>query len=146
MKKTIHSIRLLGPWNFEWDESQEHSGMFISSGTTNMPRDWRSLFGNVAGTATFTRRFHRPSNLEPHEQVWLVCRGIGGSGELSLNKSLKVEFASRGEAIEFDVTSALEQFNHLSIRLTLKEEELAIQSSDRLGLFDAVALDIRIDE
>ena len=105
-----------------------------------MPCDWHSLFGSVVGTATFRRRFHRPSNLEPHERVWLVCTGVRGCGTISLNDVLLSEFTSDGEAVECDVTSHLPPFNVVSIRLSAGGIE---EHQPPVGLFQPVVLEIR---
>jgi hypothetical protein len=112
----------------------------VTEGTTAMPCDWHSLFGPVAGTATFSRRFHRPSNLEPHERVWLICTGVRGSGSVSLNDELLTEFSSDGEAVECEVTSRLQPFNIVSMRLSVG----SIEEPQRPGgLFEPVVLEIR---
>jgi len=105
-----------------------------------MPCDWHSLFGPVVGPATFRRRFHRPSNLEPHERVWLICTGVRGRGSVSLNDELLSEFSSDGEAVECEVTSRLQPFNVVSIRLSVSSSE---EHQPPGGLFEPVVLEIR---
>ena len=136
----VHRIRLLGPWEFAWEGSAGGKTPRVAEGTTAMPCDWHSLFGPVAGTATFRRRFHRPSNLEPQEQVWLICTGVRGSGSVSLNDEFLSEFSSDGEAVECEVTSHLQPFNVVSIRLTVS----TLEAPQHLGgLFEPVILEIR---
>jgi hypothetical protein len=105
-----------------------------------MPRDWQSLFGSDAGCATFSRRFHRPTNLEPHEQVVIVLTGVGGRGTLSLNGEVLSEFASDAEAVEADVTQRLQAFNVLEVCVCF-DPGLVPQRPG--GLFAPVVLEIR---
>lgn len=136
----VHRIRLLGPWEFVWEGPIGGKASHVTEGTTAMPCDWNSLFGPVVGTATFRRRFHRPSNLEPHEQVWLICTGVRGSGSISLNDELLSVFSSHGESVECEVTSRLQAFNIASIQLSVG----SIEEPQRPGgLFEPVVLEIR---
>ena len=136
----VHRIRLLGPWEFAWESSAGDEAPPVLEGTTAMPCDWHSLFGPVVGLATFRRRFHRPSNLELHEQVWLICTGVRGSGSVSLNDEQLSEFSSDGEAVECEVTSRLQPFNVVSIRLSAGSIE---EPQRPRGLFEPVVLEIR---
>ena len=136
----VHRIRLLGPWEFAWDRSVGGETPLVTEGTTAMPCDWHSLFGSVVGTATFRRRFHRPSNLEPHERVLLICTGVRGRGTVSLNDEQLSVFASDGEAVECEVTSRLQPFNVVSIRLSAGAIE---EPQPPGGLFEPVVLEIR---
>ena len=137
---TVHRIRLLGPWEFVWEEPSGTETPPVTEGTTAMPCDWHSLFGPVAGTATFRRRFHRPSNLEPHERVWLICTGVRGCGTVLLNNEQLSEFAADGEAVECEVTSRLQPFNVVSIRLSVGTVD---EQQPLGGLFEPVVLEIR---
>ena len=136
----VHRIRLLGPWEFAWEGSAGGGTPLVTEGTTAMPCDWHSLFGPVAGTATFRRGFHRPSNLEPHERVWLICTGVRGRGTVSLNDEQLSEFDADGEAVACEVTSRLEPFNVVSIRLSVGAVE---EHHPPGGLFEPVVLEIR---
>src|SRR5439155_5738907 len=107
---SLHRIRLVGPWDFCWRATLGDAAPLVTQGTAQMPRDWQTLFGAVPGRAIFSRRFHRPSNLEPPERVSLVLSGVRGAGTASLNGELLGEFVSQGEAVEFDVTSRLQPF------------------------------------
>ena len=138
----VHRIRLLGPWEFLWKGSAGEGAPLVTEGTTAMPCDWRSLFGLVVGTATFRRRFHCPSNLEPHERVWLIGTGVRGCGTVSLNDEQLSEFNSDGEAVECEMTSRLQPFNVVSIQLSAGSIE---EDQPPGGLFDPVVLEIRGD-
>ena len=136
----VHRIRLLGPWEFAWERSVGGETPLVTEGTTAMPCDWHSLFGPVAGTVAFRRRFHRPSNLEPHERVWLICTGVRGSGTVSLNDEQLSVFSSDGEEVECEVTSHLQPFNVVSIRLSAGSID---EHQSPGGLFQPVVLEIR---
>ena len=139
---SVHRIRLIGPWSFEWQPASE---MVSASnlpgeiaGTVKMPSDWRSLFGEYAGCVAFSRRFHRPTNLDPHEQVWIVLTGVGGDARVSLNGEELAQFRD-GEAAEVDVTSRLQRFNELSIQISYQPQD----ASRPGGLYEPVVLEIR---
>ena len=136
----VHRIRLLGPWEFVWEESSGTELPPVTEGTTAMPCDWHRLFGVVAGTASFRRRFHRPSNLEAHERVWLICTGVRGCGTVSLNDEQLSEFDSDGEAVTCEMTSRLQPFNVVNIRLSVGAID---EHQPAGGLFEPVVLEIR---
>ncbi|MGH7129010.1 MAG: NRDE family protein, partial [Planctomycetaceae bacterium] len=82
---SIHRIHLRGPWDYEWLSTSADSRIAVApAGRMKMPASWRDRFGEAAGTVRFRRRFHRPTNLEPRERVFLVFDGIGGRGSVSL--------------------------------------------------------------
>lgn len=136
----VHRIRLLGPWEFVWEGASGAETPLVTEGITAMPCDWGRLFGAVAGTASFRRRFHRPSNLDAHERVWLICTGVRGRGTVSLNDEQLSEFDSDGEAVECEVTSRLAPFNVVNIRLSVGAIE---EHQPPGGLFEPVVLEIR---
>jgi hypothetical protein len=105
-----------------------------------MPCDWRSLFDNLSGTALLKRRFHRPTNLEPTDQVWLVCAGVRGNGTILLNDQSLREFSADGESVECELTGKLHPFNIVSVRLSVTIEP---EDARPAGLFEPVALEIR---
>jgi len=105
----VHRIRLAGPWERVWIFPTGHPG-----GTVQMPCDWTTACGAVAGRVRFTRRFHRPTNLEQHERVWLVTSGVGGNGLLTLNGAPLGELAAPWE---WNLTNFLKPFNELAIEI-----------------------------
>ena len=105
-----------------------------------MPCDWQALFGAAAGCATFSRRFHRPTNLESHEQVVIVLTGVGGEGTMSLNGTVLSEFTSAAGSVEADVTHRLLAFNVLEVCVRFSP---APDSQSPGGLFAPVVLEIR---
>jgi hypothetical protein len=137
---SVHRIRLIGPWEFAWRTSTgdgaESDGV-AESGTIKMPCDWQSVFGSRGGTVAFSRRFHRPTNLEPHEQVLIVLTGVGGSGIIRLNGDFLLEFRAVDSA-EVDVTNKLEAFNLLEVEVEHQPIEGTLG-----GLHAPVVLEIR---
>lgn len=103
-----------------------------------MPCGWEQLFGSASGTATFSRKFHRPSNLEPHERVLIVLTGVGGEGTLSLNDKPLSQFAATDSTVEADATSELRPFNVLAVQITFDPAARVAG-----GLFAPVVLEIR---
>ena len=144
----VHRIRLIGPWEFRWGElagtpiSADGSRVcpFETSGSVKMPCDWNSLFGLAGGQASFSRRFHRPTNLESHEQVVIVLTGVGGSGTVMLNGQLLSEFSESSVSVEVNVTDRLQAFNVLEIGIHFHP---SAEVARRGGMYDAVVLEIR---
>jgi len=108
-----------------------------------MPQGWRELFGDIGGTARFERKFHRPSNLESHERVFLVFKGIRGQSRIWLNRSLIGEFVATGDTIELDISSRMHSFNQIDVEINFEPSQEPTLPG---GLFGVVSLDIRWDE
>src|SRR5262245_17267846 len=110
MTTVTHRIRLKGPWEYQWVASDDASPIESSTavGRVKMPSDWQSTFGDRAGTVRFRRRFHRPTNLEPHERVSIAFDGIGGSGQVWLNGTTLGTFAAEAHSLAFDITALLQ--------------------------------------
>ncbi len=107
--------------------------------TENLPQEWRQLFGSVAGTATFERAFHCPTNLGPEETVWIVLTNVGGSGRVALNGEPLGEFDTGLTAPpRFDVTRNLLPRNRLRIEIEFAPE----QETGPGGLHGLVAIEI----
>jgi hypothetical protein len=137
---SVHRIRLIGPWEFAWRTSTGDGAELdgkAASGTIKMPCDWQSIFGSRGGKVAFSRRFHRPTNLEPHERVLIVLTGVGGSGTIRLNGDSLLEF-SDADSVEADVTNKLEAFNLLEIEV--EHQPIAGKLG---GLHSPVVLEIR---
>ena len=107
-----------------------------------MPQDWQSLFGDRPGAAQFRRKFHRPTNLEPHERVVLVFAEIRGTGSVRLNDEPVGNFASAGLPVEFEITAKLNAFNVLTVEIAFDPEAESIHPG---GISGPVALEIRWD-
>ena len=140
---SVHRIRLIGPWDYDWNPT----GIPVAAtnlpamGSVKMPCDWQSLFGSQAGRATFSRKFHCPTNLEAHEQVAIVLSGVGGEGQVLLNGDLLFEFPAGSESPEVDVTQHLQRFNVLEVNLQFTPSTDTPATPG--GLFGAVMIEIR---
>ena len=147
-----HRILLRGPWEFEWlsddvKQSQRHepiekNTLPATSGRVQMPTDWQSLFGNMRGTARFRRHFHRPTNLEPHERVFIVFDGVGGTGHVELNGQRLGNVDLQNPQVDFDVTDCLSQSNSLVVELQCGTGDDELQAR---GLWGPVAVEIRVE-
>ncbi|MGE3316584.1 MAG: hypothetical protein AB7O26_15820, partial [Planctomycetaceae bacterium] len=81
-----HRIHLKGPWECRWLGAQHAlSDPAAEVLRVKMPAEWKSIFGEQAGIAQFTRRFHKPTGLEPRDSVWLLFDGIGGGATVRIN-------------------------------------------------------------
>lgn len=138
-----HRIHLKGPWDFAWQNGVlEGSGEFALSGTVSMPREWSGIFGRSSGVARFRRKFHRPSNLDPHEWVMLVLTEVRGSGSIRLNQHQLGHFSATGGAVEFEITHLMNAFNEVTIEIQFDPSSNTDVAG---GLYGAVALDIYSD-
>lgn len=135
----VHRIRLMGPWDFDWSGTDSSSAS-PQRGSIKMPCTWRSLFGNEKGHATFSRRFHRPTNLESHEKVVLVFSGLGGDGDVSLNGVRLRSFTLADQTLECDVTERLLPFNQLQVAIRF---DPTVGNEAPGGLYEPVIIEIR---
>jgi hypothetical protein len=83
-----------------------------------MPADWgEALGGDFLGRVRYTRTFNRPTNLEPHEWVWLCVEPPRSCGLVHLNGQ-QLGRVSQGEAAKrFEITQLLHDFNRLAIEV-----------------------------
>jgi len=144
-----HRMHLKGPWEYEWlspipPARLAHTvgaGEPLSPrGKLRMPATWQAVFGDASGQVRFRRRFHRPTNLEPHEQVFLVFDGVGGTAQLALNDQPIGRIFPPEHAAEYDVTRKLAEANVLVVDVAFDSETAGEHPG---GLWGAVALEIR---
>jgi beta-galactosidase/beta-glucuronidase len=136
-----HRINLRGPWDYDWRETGgDTDAALLKSGTASMPQPWDGLFGVRQGTAVFRRKFHRPTNLEAHEQVILVFTEVRGRGQAVLNQQTLGEFNGAGQTVEFEISKFMEAFNELTVEISFNPQR---EPSSPGGLFGVVALEIR---
>lgn len=144
-----HRIRLRGPWEYEWlapplqpPEQQDRSDTKCpaAQGRVKMPIDWRSLFGDRVGKVRFRRRFGCPTNLEPHERVFLVFDGIGGEAQVTLNDRPLGAIAAEKDTAEFEVTGLLNWRNQMTVDIDF---DPARSPGRPGGLWAAVVLEMR---
>ena len=142
-----HRIRLHGPWEIQWISrpwsgpypGEQIRGLFIKPRLVRMPVDWRTLFGEEAGTVAFIRHFHWPTNLEPAETAWLTFDGVGGSATVRLNGELLGTVSATGC---FDVTRRLVSDNRLTVEVTFDPSNKTKEQVYPGGLYATVALDL----
>jgi len=137
---TVHSIRLIGPWEYAWvngprgdagrNEADVEAGagdkpsVLLPGNRVRMPSTWREAFGNVAGTVRFRRRFHQPTNLDSDERVRVRIPEVGGTcrawlGELELSPVAE----DTGPGLLFDVTEWLKPACELTVEVTFNPAE-----------------------
>src|SRR5260370_19250674 len=127
-----HRIRLRGPWQCELlahrpeQPNVRRESMADSSSpgqTIKMPCLWTETgLVDFTGRVRFRRRFGVPRKLDDFERVWLTLSGAKPGAEVSLNGRLLGLPDGKADALEFDVTQALQERNELVIELEKKDE------------------------
>lgn len=135
-----HRINLRGPWDYRWLSGQQEP--ISVQGTVSMPCEWRRIFGDASGLAEFGRKFHKPTNLEPHEIVTIVLTEVSGCGHARLNGVKLGEFTSTAESVQFEITDHLKPFNELKIEVYFDPSANRELSG---GLYGIVAIHIASD-
>lgn len=129
-----HRIRLRGPWDVTALDAPAEFPL-TAEVKMNCPCSWRDGgWPNFSGQARHTRRFGKPTNLHPHERVWLVIDACNGGLSIELNGTL-IGAAASGVAFATDVSDQLRPRNELQIDVE--------GSDDRCGLTGEVRLEIR---
>lgn len=148
-----HWIRLRGPWEVSWVAPIESTPPSIAGGRVQLPAAWHELFGLRQGTARFSRRFQRPTHLDPDERVLVTLCDVRCEVSARLNGSpLATVDAPIGDpasapcenAMSFEVTHLLQSTNLLTLDLTVNDEkDCDAEYSDRSrGLWQPVLLEI----
>jgi len=129
----MHRISLRGPWEISLSPVPPNLPT-----PQRLPATWTELFGDQAGTATFRRTFHRPTNLDPGEVVWLALTGCRGAGTVVLNGDKLGDMTVEKSSWRADITHKLMAKNKLHIELTYSP------ASDPQpgGLYDLVEIQI----
>src|SRR5690606_21757615 len=140
-----HRIRLRGPWEYAWrgeiDRGEPPAPPGDGpAGRAAMPARWVDLFGLRAGTARFRRLFHRPTNLDSDEALYLVVEGISGTATLALDGQLLGTISDHSASGTFDVTALVRPNSELTIDLTHNPRTGGDQPQ---GVWETVALEIR---
>jgi len=135
----IHSIKLKGPWSILRRPGDAAVTDGSGADTVQLPADWHTLFGPIAGTAVFERRFNRPTGLSEGHRVRIILRDVTGLQQVELNEvPLSVENDAAG--LQFvEITRQLEPHNRLTIELQFDPaRDPAVQG----GLWQPVILEI----
>ncbi|MBX3412842.1 MAG: hypothetical protein KF708_09155 [Pirellulales bacterium] len=136
-----HAMRLAGPWHYEvlktYVEGKYQPPATPIGGTAKLPADWSQELGrDFRGRVRYTRSFHRPTNLDPHESVWLVIEGADAAVAVSLNGEPLGEFAGYALTFERDVTNLLAPNNQLQVDVELPVLTPAYERAMRPGRHD----------
>jgi hypothetical protein len=108
----MHRMHLKGPWEFE-PVAGDHPP---PAGRVKLPQSWEDTWGEFRGAIRYRRRFHRPTNLDPHERVWIVFDGMGGSAQVAVNsRQLGVILPGAPFPARFEVTPLLQANNELVV-------------------------------
>lgn len=121
----MHIIRLRGPWELEPLERyvagagrrcETRREELPAACTQKMPADWAAVLGrDFFGLVRYTRNFNRPTNLEPHERVWLVVEPPRSHGRVFLDGELLGEARYGTPAARFDITPLLKDHNSVEV-------------------------------
>jgi len=140
---TMHIIRLRGPWEYkplarvsigEGDVRRESVESLPPGGRIQLPSDWGSTLGAAfRGRVRYERRFGLPTNLDPHERVWLVVEGVDYFGAVSLNATALGPIIGYNCPTEFDVTDILSPRNVVTLDVELPQYQSGAAAPDRPG-------------
>jgi hypothetical protein len=138
--QNIHSIKLKGPWSMLRRPGDETVTDGSAMDTVHLPAEWQTIFGPVAGTAVFERRFNRPTGLSARHRVRIVLRDVTGLQQVALNEvPLSVENDAAG--LQFvEITRQMEPHNRLTIELQF---DPARDPAKQGGLWQPVILEIK---
>lgn len=133
---SVHRIQLRGPWQLEW---QSGGGQFAQK--VRLPAEWEELFSGRDGRVCLIRKFHRPTNLGPNEQVDLVFDQWPGFWTIRLNQQTVGQFRdSSPECSErITITRLLQPTNELAAETQIEQPGDVHTAS---GLMGQVALEI----
>ena len=142
-----HAMRLAGPW--EYEVLRVDSGApLLPAGRVKLPADWGETLGqDFRGLVRYVRRFNRPTNLDPHERVWLVIERVDARGRALLNNEPLGEIPSCERSVEFDLTSRLQLHNALVVEVECPAETAAhgLPRPGREHLPGGITGDVRLE-
>ena len=117
-----HRIRLAGPWQIDWVGPEEVPSTTLATASGSFPANWRTLFGEVYGTARFSRRFGRPTGLDEGTRVWLSIPNYSGMLSVELNERVLAILPEDELPVRFDITDSLRSSNRLILEVTAGPE------------------------
>jgi beta-galactosidase/beta-glucuronidase len=157
MMAESHVIRLRGPWELEplarfvaGDDGafREQTRDLPAGGKVTVPGDWGELLGrDFIGRVRYTRRFNRPTNLEPDERVWLALDGVDPRADIALNGRPIGQANGYQAALRFDITAALAEHNVLAVEVCMPGASLddAGCRPGRVGLPGGLIGEVRLE-
>jgi hypothetical protein len=94
-----------------------------AAGRAQLPADWSAALGqSFCGRVRYTRRFNRPTNLDPSERVWLVIDGVDAHGDCAINGHKLGTIDGYALPAASDITSLLAPSNVLEIEVELRAD------------------------
>jgi len=155
---TPHIIRLRAPWQLQAlvrygpvgsGELQEQSADLPPAAKAEVPGDWTQLLGaDFFGRVRYSRSFNCPTNLDPNERVWLVCEGVDGTADFTLNGTPIFALAGAERSGSCDITSQLRPQNQLTVDVTLLpagHAEHKPRAAGRAGLGGGITGEVRLE-
>lgn len=134
-----HRMHLKGPWQYRLLNSASAANVPAAEGRIKMPASWQDCFADYRGGVRYERHFNCPTNLDPHERVYVIFEEIGGDATVQLNDT-QLGTAGGGPAgpFEFEIKSLLQPRNLLTV-------DVVFQGGNEQpgGLWAPVALEIR---
>lgn len=105
-----------------------------------MPATWAASLGaDFRGRVAYLRRFGKPTNLSPTEQVWLVCEGAAEHASLAVNGHQLGSVTGPNSLAEFDVTTLLGERNELVATVESNQATGGLTGEVRLEIREASA-------
>ena len=127
-----HVIRLRGPWDYRPlartrlcpdGGTIEVAGPLPPPGQIQMPADWGdSLGADFRGRVRYSRRFGRPTGVQPGQRIDLVVERLDAFGLVLLNGRSLGAVAAGQSGWRADVTHLLAPRNELGVEVELPEE------------------------
>jgi hypothetical protein len=124
-----HVIRLRGPWECDraFAQTALPDGAVTESAVTlpeiariKVPADWSDTLGpTFRGRVGYSRRFNRPTNLEPYDRVWLVVEGVDARGRVALDGHGLGTIDGYALPAEWDITEFLQPSGVIHIDVEL---------------------------
>lgn len=138
MPDRVHRIRLIGPWEvagpLEWPPTFTPG----PSRRVTVPADWRTLFGDSGGIASFRRSFHTPTNLGPGDRVLLELPPESGDLIAAELNGAAVSIPANAPW-RLDLSDLLDEFNTLTLQIKFHPADHPDQPG---GLWQPVVLAI----
>ena len=136
-----HVIRLLGPWRAEVLSAESALEGTETSRKQKIPSTWQSWLGDhFLGTVSYKRFFRVPTNLSPHQKVWLIVEPVDFAGCVHLNDSQLGMVQLGGPNFRHDASQLLRPRNELRIDVRLSKDD--IDSPRAGGIIGEVRLEI----
>ncbi|MGH7193845.1 MAG: hypothetical protein ACREJM_09975 [Candidatus Saccharimonadales bacterium] len=116
-----HIIRLRGPWQYtplvRFDDER-----LPPAGRVELPADWGATLGDYfRGRVRYERSFNPPTNLDPHERVWIVADGADARADVGLNCQSLGTVEGYALSSEWDVTARIGPRNTMSLEVELSD-------------------------